>query len=128
MNSSKVYQILSYCIAAVWLINGLICKVFNFTPRHELIVARILGDEYARVLILIIGLAEIGMAFWVLSKIQRKLNAVIQISIVAVMNILEAILAPDLLLWGYGNAVFALLFIILVFYNEFILYEKAVQK
>ena len=64
------------------------------------------------------------MAVWVLSKFKSKLNAFAQILIVAVMNILEFILAPDLLLWGKLNLVFALLFIAIVYYNEFVLKEN----
>ncbi|EMS33047.1 hypothetical protein C943_00324 [Mariniradius saccharolyticus AK6] len=41
--------------------------------------------------------------------------------LVAIMNILEFVLVPDLLLWGRYNALFALLFIGLVYYNEFVL-------
>ena len=36
------------------------------------------------------------------------------------MNIWEFIIAPDLLLWGKLNSVFALLFIALIYFNEFI--------
>ena len=37
------HQVLHYLIAAVWLANGLFCKVLNLVPRHQQIVARILG-------------------------------------------------------------------------------------
>ena len=50
-----------YFIAAVWLINGLFCKVLNLVPRHEAIVSRILHTNNARLLTILIGLAEIGM-------------------------------------------------------------------
>ncbi len=36
-------QILNYLIAAVWIANGLFCKVLNLVPRHQEIVARIIG-------------------------------------------------------------------------------------
>jgi hypothetical protein len=29
------YQLLNYLIAAVWLVNGLFCKVLNLVPRHD---------------------------------------------------------------------------------------------
>ncbi len=54
---------------------------------------------------------------WVLSGIQKRMNTVVQIVVVAVMNVLEFFLVPDLLLWGSFSAVFALLFIIVVYYN-----------
>src|SRR5690349_18565465 len=101
-----------YLIAMAWLVNGFFCKVVNLVPRHQEIVARILGDEHARLFTLLIGLAETGMAVWILSCVARKLNAIVQMAIIAAMNVLEFILAPDLLLWGRLNALFAFLFII----------------
>jgi DoxX-like family len=118
MTNKQIHKTLTYAIAAVWLVNGLFCKVLNFVPRHEQIVARILGRELAPVFTQIIGISEIFMAIWILSGIKPRLNTWAQILIVATMNILEFILVPDLLLWGKGNALFAFLFILLVFYNE----------
>lgn len=116
-NRNKLFNLL---IAAVWIANGLFCKVLNLVPRHEQIVARILGAEYAGVLTRLIGVAEVFMAIWVLSRVFSRLNAWTQIIIVAAMNILEFILAPDLLLWGRFNAVFAFSFVAAVYYNEFV--------
>ena len=101
-------------IAAVWLGNGLFAKVLNLVPRHREIVARILGEEHAALLTTAIGGAEILMAAWILSKIFPRLCAVTQISLVALMNLLEIWLAPDLLLFGKGNLLPAALFIAFV--------------
>ncbi len=121
----KVHQISTILIASVWLINGLFCKVLQLVPRHQEIVARILGNEYARPLTIWIGILEICMAVWIITGYRSAFNAVLQISIVAAMNILEFILAPDLLLWGRLNSCFALLFIGIVYYNEFVLRRKS---
>jgi len=120
-------QLINYFIAAIWLINGLFCKVLNLVPRHQEIVARILGLEHAVVLTKAIGIAEIGMALWIISGYKYRLNAIIQIAIIATMNILEFILVPDLLLWGRFNLVFAILLMTLIWYNTFYLKEKTVQ-
>lgn len=119
--NAEFHKILTYCIAIIWIINGLFCKVLNFVPRHEEIVKRISGGEYSEFLTKTIGVAEICMAIWILSRILPRLNAVTQIVIVAVMNVLEFLLAPDLLLWGRANAIVALLFIAIVYFNEFYL-------
>ncbi|AEE49436.1 DoxX-like family protein [Haliscomenobacter hydrossis] len=119
MANNRLYTLLTYCIAMVWMANGLFCKVLNLVPRHEQIVARILGEAYARPLTLAIGLAEIGMAIWVLSRIKPRLNAVLQMAVVATMNTLEFFMVPDLLLWGKLNAFFAFLFVLLIYYHEF---------
>jgi len=119
---------LNYFIAMVWLVNGFVCKVVNLVPRHQEIVARIMGNEHARLFTLLIGIAETGMAAWILSGVARKLNATVQIIVIAVMNVLEFILVPDLLLWGRLNALFAFLFIVLILYNNFYRRTKLVQQ
>lgn len=127
MSKQTAHRILTVLISLVWLANGLFCKALNFVPRHEQIVARILGEEYAPVLIKLIGIAEITMAVWIISGIKKRFNAIAQMVIIATMNTLEFALAPDLLLWGKVNAAFAFLFILLIYYNEFHLNKKTVQ-
>jgi hypothetical protein len=124
MTNSALHKFLNYCIAAVWVINGLFCKVLNLVTRHQEIVARILGDDYARPITILIGLSEIVMAVWIMSRLWPRLNAIAQIAIIATMNAIEFTLAPDLLLWGKANALFAFLFIVLIYYNEFWLNKK----
>lgn len=128
MKNKNLNKALTLLISVVWLANGLFCKVLNLVPRHEQIVARILGEDYSRPLTILIGLSEVLMAVWVLSKFKSKLNTITQILVVLTMNTLEFILVPDLLLWGRLNSLFALLFISLVYYNEFVLNKKLIQQ
>ena len=121
-------QFLTYLIAAVWIANGLFCKVLNLVPRHREIVARITGNAHAEVLTRAIGFSEIAMAIWIVSGIRTRLNAITQAVVIATMNSLEFILAPDLLLWGRYNALFAFLFILLILYNEFYLRNRLTQQ
>lgn len=123
----KTHKIFRYLIAAVWLINGLFCKLLNLAPRHEEIVRRILGGEYSVFLTRTIGAAEIFMMLWILSGIKSRLNAATQILIVAAMNVLEFFLAPDLLLFGRANAVVAAAFIAVIYVNEFYLKPRTVS-
>lgn len=127
MKKKSIKVWLNYFIGAVWIVNGLFCKVLNFVPRHQEIVARILHVDQPRFLTLLIGLAEIGMAIWVFSNIGTRLNAVSQMIIIALMNTLEFFLAPDLLLWGRSNAIFACMFILLIYYKEFYPDNKETQ-
>lgn len=119
------HKLLNYLIATVWIANGLFCKVLNLVPRHQEIVGQILGDDYSRPLTILIGLSEIGMAIWILSGFWTRINVVTQVLIIATMNILEFVLVPDLLLWGKANSIFAFLFILLIYYNEFYLNKKS---
>ncbi len=128
MTDKAVHKLLTYCIATVWIANGLFCKVLNLVPRHQQIVAKILGIEHPWLLTIAIGCSETFMAIWVLSKIKTRLNAIAQIVIVATMNTLEFILVPDLLLWGRLNALFAFLFILVVSFNGFYLNKKPAQQ
>ena len=128
MNSTTKHKILTCAIAAVWLANGLFCKVLHFVPRHEEIVGRILGNTHSRLITISIGLSEMLMTVWILCGIMTRLNAVTQILIIAAMNTLEFFLVPDLLMWGRGNAVYAIIFILLIYYNEFCLNKVIGQK
>lgn len=106
----------TYAIALVWLINGSYCKILGMVPRHREIVARILGEANAGWITRTIGLLEIGMAIWVISGRYRRVNVLVQVSVVMIMNLLEFLLAPDLLLFGRMNIVVAALFCIMLLY------------
>jgi hypothetical protein len=108
-------------IALVWFINGFFCKCLNLVPRHQEIVERILGEQHAWFFTKAIGVSEILMVVWIFSRIKTRISAVFQMAIVGVMNILEFILVPDLLLFGRMNILFAFLFIVLIYVNEFVL-------
>lgn len=128
MNNNSLHKLLTLVIALIWLVNGLFCKLLNLVPRHQQIVANILGEAYARPLTILIGLSEVLMAVWVLSKIQSRLNTIIQIIIIAAMNMLEFLMVPQLLLWGKANAFFAFLLILVIYFNEFYLNRKLNQQ
>ena len=123
-----IHKILNFCIAAIWLLNGLYCKVLNYVPRHELIVGRILGQQHAPLFTRLIGVAEILMAAWVLSGIKPRLNAWVQILLVATMNTIEFLLARDILLFGKGNAILAAILIVAIYTNTFIVYKRISSK
>jgi hypothetical protein len=108
---------LNAMISLVWLVNGLFCKLLNLVPRHREIVARILGEEHSFLLTKTIGVLEILMAAWVFSRKNYRLAAIVQALLVGIMNIIEFVLAPDLLLFGRINILFAAAFIVLVLVN-----------
>ena len=124
MVKHKLYMTLTIIIALVWGVNGVFCKVLNFVPRHQEIVATILGNTFSRPLTVLIGCSELVMAIWVLSNYKSRFNAITQIGIVLLMNILEFWLVPELLLWARFNILFALGFCILVYVNTFVLKPK----
>jgi hypothetical protein len=128
MHYKRLHKSLTFFIAAVWFVNGFFCKLLDMVPRHELIVSRTLGPQFAMPLTKIIGALEVLMSVWIVSRIMPRINAITQIMVIATMNALEFFLVPDLLLWGKGNAVFAFLLIMLIAYNGFYLNRSAASE
>lgn len=122
----KLYMGILWLTAIIWLINGLFCKVFNLVPRHTQIVANILhlNNQQAKIFTSAIGIAEIIMALWILSKKQANVNAIVQIVVIGIMNVLEFLLVPNLLLWGKFNLLFATILMLIIYLNQFVLYKK----
>lgn len=114
-------SVLNVAISLVWLINGLFCKLLNIVPRHQLIVTRLLGTDHAFLYTKAIGCSEVLMFVWILTGYKSRLCSITQVLVVAAMNTIEFLFAPDLLLFGQYNALVALLFISLVLLNEFAL-------
>lgn len=120
----KLKKVLTLSIAFVWFVNGFLCKILNLVPRHQEIVDRIINEEYSREITFTIGILEVFMVIWILSNYKSKLNAIIQIVIILSMNIIEFFTVSDLLFWGNFNIIFALLFSIIIYYNEFKINKK----
>lgn len=108
-----------YLFALVWLVNGLWCKVLGGVTRHEVIVGAILDRALAPQLTFAIGIAEIGMAAWIVAGWRYQVCAASQIAIILLMNVIEFSAVPHLLLWGRLNIVFAALLCGLIFWNAF---------
>jgi DoxX-like family len=90
--------LLTFGIAAIWLIFGVGFKVLGMVPRHRLIVASIIGESAAGPLTIMIGFGETCIALWVLSRRQSLLCAAFQTLAILTMNTLEIIYAKSLLL------------------------------
>ncbi|PLB21071.1 MAG: DUF2071 domain containing protein [Flavobacteriaceae bacterium FS1-H7996/R] len=67
------------------------------------------------------------MAIWIITGYKKRPNTIAQIILVISMNILEFIMAQELLLWGRLNLLFASLFAFIVYYNQFILKKNQQQ-
>ena len=84
-------------VAGVWLVFGLGFKLLRLVPRHERIVARLLGERVAPWLTRLIGVGEILVGLWVLSAMAPTLCAATQTLLVVTMNAIELAKARDLL-------------------------------
>ena len=124
IRNHAIHTAIQYSIAFVWLINGLLCKVLGLVPRHQEIVAGILGNNYAPIITKTIGIFEIMMAVWILTRSRPRICALMQMLIVATMNVIEFFTVPHLLLFGKLNSMFALLFILVIYFDEFVFLKK----
>jgi hypothetical protein len=61
------------------------------------------------------------MFVWILSGIRSRWCALVQVGIIAAMNIIEFYIVPDILLFGRINAILAAFLICIIIANEFIL-------
>ena len=120
--------LLRICFALIWLTNGLFCKLLNRVPRHQQIVARVLGHDWAPAATRAIGILEILMALWILSRWKPRSCAVAQMVVVAAMNLIEINLASDLLLFGPFNIILAGAFIFVVYLHAFVMKEPRSQN
>ncbi|HET7697975.1 MAG TPA: DUF2071 domain-containing protein [Vicinamibacterales bacterium] len=99
-------------VAAVWLIHGLYNKLLGGSPRHLAIVQSVPGldGETGRGVLLLVGLCEVAIAGWILSKRAPRTCAAAQTGLLLSMNALELTYARDLLIWPAGllpiNALF----------------------
>ena len=128
MRWQTLYSINCYAIAAVWLSNGLVCKVLGLVPRHEQIVTRILGPTYAHPLTIAIGVGEVAIGGWVWSRHWPRQCAAGQIGLILTMNVLETVLARDLLLWGRANLLFAVAFCGFIGWNALLAARTAAPR
>lgn len=129
MTSQKIFhKFLKITIGLIWLVNGFIFKVLDFVPRHQEIVGEILGSAHARALTTTIGFGEIFIGIWVLFDYKPKLCAVFQLGLIAIMNLIEFFLVPELLLFGRYNLLFAFLLMALIYYYAFQPRKKQIHQ
>jgi len=110
-------KFVTYAIAAVWLLFGLLGKLVPITTTHNQIVARVFGSDVSGPITMAIGIGELFMALWVVSGRWSPICGWLQIALVVTMNCIELTIARDLLLWGPMNGIFALLFVSVVYLN-----------
>lgn len=85
MRDSKVVRL---SIAAVWLYQGLWCKVLGAVPHQQAVISSVpfLGVAEARVGLIALGLFECGVAMWVLSGKRMRQAASVQTALLVAMN------------------------------------------
>lgn len=103
-------------IGAVWVFHGLYSKILNGIPRHQLIVAKILGANRAFAATKAIGLLEVLLGGWVFLGWFPVVCAVVQTVALVAMNALEIALAAELLISAMGMVLLNVGFLSLVWF------------
>ena len=103
-------------IAAVWLYEGLWCKVLSRMPSHLAIVVELPGFTPARALMLLktVGSVEIALGLWVLTGVDPVWCALAQVMLLVVMNGNALLWARHLVLDPVGMVLKNLAFLMLV--------------
>lgn len=113
---TSLQRIATILIAGVWIFHGLYSKILNGIPRHKMIVGEILGETFADAAVIVIGVLEILLGCWVLSRLRRRLNATVQTLALVSMNTLEILLAREFLISAGGMVLLNLCFIALIWW------------
>lgn len=103
LSHPDTWQMLSQIIiGGVWVFHGFYSKILNGIPRHQLIVARILGERFARPATKLIGCGEVLLGVWAFTGLARLECATVQTLALVAMNALEIALARGLLISASG--------------------------
>jgi hypothetical protein len=89
-------------VAAVWILFGLIFKALGALPRHRAIVARVVGQKRAPLVLWLVALGEIGLGLWMASGLVLWGCVAVQTAMIVAMNALELRRAHDLLVSPIG--------------------------
>lgn len=106
-------------IAAVWIYEGLWCKLLGRLPSQLAIVEEVprFTASFANRLLRLLGIAEVLLALWVLSGIASPLCAVAQIAFLIVLNGNGLLWARKLIHDPAGMVIKNIAFLILVWIN-----------
>ena len=116
LKSHPLIAALQLATALVWLLFGMWFKVLGMVPRHRLIAAVILGEAVATPVIILVGMAEIAIALWIVSGIYPRVCAIVQSIAITTMNALELSIARELLLAPALMVVANTIFLVVVWY------------
>jgi uncharacterized membrane protein YphA (DoxX/SURF4 family) len=82
-------------VAAVWLYEGLWCKVFGASPEQRSIVAAALPPACVTAAVIGLGLIETAIALWVMSGAEPRSAALVQTGLLIGLNAGGLLFAGD---------------------------------
>jgi uncharacterized membrane protein YphA (DoxX/SURF4 family) len=75
-------------VAAVWLYEGLWCKILGRVPLQLQVVTAVprLGPQFGAPFLRTLGIVEVALAAWVMSGVSPALCAMVQTALLIVLN------------------------------------------
>ena len=103
-------------IGAVWLYEGLWCKLLGREPSQEQIVASVprLGERFGHAFLKILGAVEVGLGAWVIWGVTPGWCALAQAVLLAVLNANGILWARGLIRDPLGMVLKNIAFLVLV--------------
>ena len=82
------FWLIHLSVAAVWLYEGLWCKLLNAEPRQVRVVEAVprYGPRMGLFFLKLLGVVEVGIAVWVLSDLAPIACAVVQTVLLVTLN------------------------------------------
>ena len=76
------------CVAAVWLYEGLWCKILGRLPSQTEVVTAVprLGPRFGSLFLKALGIVEVTIAVWVMVGVAPALCAIVQTALLVVLN------------------------------------------
>lgn len=103
-------------VAAVWLYEGLWCKVLGRAQLEAQVVAKVprFGPRFGQLFLKALGAIEVVLAAWVISGIHPGACAIAQVTLLVVLNVNGLLWARDIIPDPAGMIVKNIAFLVLV--------------
>lgn len=103
-------------VAAVWLYEGLWCKILGRVPSQVQVVTAVprLGLQFGHPFLKALGLAEVALAVWVMSGMAPGICAVTQTALLIILNVNGLLWARHIIHEPAGMVVKNIAFLVLV--------------
>lgn len=108
--------IIRVSVAAVWLYEGLWCKLLGRVQSQVEVVTAVprLGPRFGRAFLKALGVVEVALAVWVMSGIAPRTCAIVQTALLVVLNANGLVWARDIIHEPLGMVVKNAAFLVLV--------------
>ena len=103
-------------VAAVWVYEGLWCKILGRVPSQVEVVTAVprFGRRYAKAFLNLLGFAEVALAVWVMSGVSPGACAIVQAALLVTLNANGLVWARHIIREPAGMVIKNIAFLMLV--------------